>query len=204
MSRDISSYISYEDVARSLIGDVEIKNGETRFNGHVIGFPERQFFLGPGEEHIEAILSRPAINSFIEDGTVRQSILSFGVLNGFQIGRLYLKNTIKSVFLRPYKFISITIVPSDEKQIYCADQSDRAHFAIGLGGQAFEKLAELVRRKQMCSVHIPVRIWRGPSLNYFAMETGGKDYSGNITTSAYDEESLDFGLNELTQAAYGA
>ena len=204
MSRDISTYISSDDIAKSLIGDIEQKNGETKFSGHVIGLPERALSLGPGEEHIEALLSKPAINSFVDNGTVKQSILSFGVLNGFQIGRLYLRNTIRSVFLRPYKFISVTIVSSDDEKIYCADQADRAHFAIGLGGQAFEKLAELVRRKQMCSVHIPARIWRGPSLNYYAMEASGKDYTGTVTTSAYEDEGLDFGLKELTQAAYGA
>lgn len=204
MSRDISTYVSSEDVAKSLIGEMEKCDGETKFSGHVIGFPERKFSLGAEEASIEALLSRPAINSYVEDGVVKQSILSFGVLNGFQIGRLYLKNTIKSVFLRPYKFISITVISSEEQKIFCADQADRAHFAIGLGGQTFEKLAELVRRKQMCSVHIPTRIWRGPSLNYFAMEASNKDYGGEITTSAYDDEGLDFGLAELMQAAYGA
>lgn len=204
MPRDISNYVSQDDVAKSLIGELEQRDGETKFSGHVIGFPERKLSLGAEEANIEALLSRPAVNSYVEDGVVKQSILSFGVLNGFQIGRLYLRNTIKSVFLRPYKFISITIVASDEQNIYCADQADRAHFAIGLGGQAFEKLAELVRRKQMCSVHIPALIWRGPSLNYYAMEANNKDYAGKITTSAYDDEGLDFGLTELMQAAYGA
>lgn len=204
MSRDISTYISSEDAAKSLIGELEQKDGEARFAGHVIGFPERKLSLRSEEARIEALLSRPAINSYVEDGAVKQTILSFGVLSGFQIGRLYLKNTIKSVFLRPYKFISVTIVPSDAGKVYCADQADRAHFAIGLGGQTFERLAELVRRKQMCSVHIPTLIWRGPSLNYFAMEASDKDYAADITTSSYDEEGLDFGLNELIQAAYGA
>lgn len=204
MSRDIATYVSTEDAAKSLIGEVAQKDGEARFTGHVIGFPERSVTLRSEEAHIEALLSRPALNSYVEDGAIKQSILSFGVLNGLQIGRLYLKNTLKSVFLRPYKFISITIVPAEETRVYCADQVDRAHFAIGLGGQTFERLAELVRRKQMCSVHIPTLIWRGPSLNYFAMEARERDYAGDIKTSAYEEDGLDFGLNDLIQAAYGA
>lgn len=204
MPRDIAAYISSEDAAKSLIGELAQKDGEAHFTGHVIGFPERKISLRSEEARIEALLSRPAINSYVEGGVIKQTILSFGVLNGLQIGRLYLKNTIRSVFLRPYKFISVTIVPSDEPKVYCADQTDRAHFAIGLGGQTFERLAELVRQKQMCSVHIPTAIWRGPSLNYFAMEASGKDYDADTTASAYDEEGLDFGLNELIQAAYGA
>jgi len=36
------------------------------------------------------------------------------------------------------------------------------------------------------------------------MEANNKDYAGEITTSAYDDEGLDFGLTELMQAAYGA
>lgn len=204
MRRDISEFISVEDSAKSLIGEIEQTDGNAQFSGHIIGFRQRKVALAPYEERFETLLSRPALNSYTDDGVAKRSIMSFGILNGFQIGRLYVKDTIRSVFLRPYKFVSLTIVCSEKPSIYSADQADRLHFAIGLGGQAFEKLAELVRLKQLCSVHIPALIWRGPSLNFCTMEARDRNYSGLSTISAYEEDALDFGLNELTETSYGA
>jgi hypothetical protein len=203
MRRDISEFISVEDSAKSLIGEIEQTDGKAKFSGHVIGCRQRNVALVPHEEHFETFLSRPALNSYIDGGVAKRSIMSFGVLSGFQIGRLYVKDTIRSVFLRPYKFVSLTIVCSDRPTVYSADQADRLHFAIGLGGQAFEKLAELVRLKQLCSARIPALIWRGPSLNFCSMEACDRDYSGLATISAYEEDALDFALNELIVASYG-
>lgn len=203
MQRDISDYIITDDSARSLIGELVQRNEAAKFHGHVIGFPQRKVTLSSHEESFETILCRPAISSYIEDGLVRRSILSFGVLKGFQIGRLYIRDTIKNVFLRPYKFVSLTIACSDEQKIYCASQADRLHFAIGMGSQTFERLAELVKLKQMCSAHIPALIWKAPSLNFSTIEACDRDYAGCTTISAYEEDSLDFGLDELTRASFG-
>jgi hypothetical protein len=203
MTRNVSAYISAEDVARSVIGEVQERNGTEVFHGHVIGFPQRRIALNQHEEHFETVLSRPALNSYDKAGVRRRSILSFGILDGVQVGRLYLRNTIKSVFLRPYKFITLTIVCSDQPTIYRADQTDRLHFSIGLHEQAFDILAEIVRLKQMCSVKIPTPLWKGPSLNYAAVDMGDKTYGGEITVSSSNEDALDFSLDELTEAAYG-
>lgn len=204
MPRDLSVYVNEEDSAKSLIGDLEEGSGATRFRGHVIGAPGREVNLGLHDDHFDALLSRPALNSYVSGGVRQRSILSFGVFDGFQIGRLYLRNTIRSAFLRPYKFITLTIVCSDQPRIYRGDQTDRAHFSIGLRSQAFEMLGEIVRLKQMCSVRIPTPVWKGPSLNYVAMEASEKNYPGEISFSARDDDALDFGHDDLTRAAYGA
>lgn len=204
MSQDVSAYISCEDVAKSLIGHFEQEDGANRFLGHVIGFPKRKIALSRHQESFEALLSRPALKSYIEDGASKRSIFSFGVLRGFQIGRLYINNTISSVFLRPYKFVTLTIVCAEDQQIYSADQPDTLHVALSLSVQAFERLAELIRLRQMCSAQIPALIWKGPSLNYFAMEASEKNYLGGMEISAYDDDALDFGLDDLKLAAFGA
>lgn len=203
MPRAVSDYINSEHAAKSLIGEIAQEDGVAKFKGHVIGFRQRKVTLASHEECFETLLSRPALNSYIEDGVVKRSILSFGVMNGFQIGRLYIKDTIRNVFLTPYKFVSLTIICSEAQRIYCSDQSDRLHFAIAVGGQAFEGLVELVKLKQLCSAHIPALIWKGPSLNFFTMEASDRDYSGMMTVSAYEEDALDFGLEDLMQASYG-
>lgn len=203
MKPALSNFVRSEDTAKPLIGDLELKDGTERYRGHVIGYREREVILHREEAHLEALLSRPALSSYVEEGEGKRSIVSFGLFDGYEVGRLYVRDTIRDVMLRPYKFLSVTISCSEDRGIYCAGLIDRLHFSVSFPLHAFETLANIVRLKRMCAIKLPAAVWRGPQLNYGAVETNETRYVGDPDFFDSDEPVLDFGYDELRMAAFG-